>query len=123
MIDGSSLPYEENVALTKKVVKYAHKYDATFAKLVAVTMVKVKYNLRLLPAKLLCILHSTLGHVAEKCLVGVVAGSLGHLEDNRRLCLCCSLNDGLELLHIVKVECRNGVTTLNCLGDHLARNG
>ena len=29
MIDGSSLPYEENVALTKQVVKYAHKYDVT----------------------------------------------------------------------------------------------
>src|SRR5574344_1962359 len=29
MIDGSALPYEENVALTKKVVEYAHKYDVT----------------------------------------------------------------------------------------------
>ncbi len=29
MIDGSSLPYEENIALTKKVVDYAHKYDVT----------------------------------------------------------------------------------------------
>ncbi len=29
MIDGSSLPYEENVALTKKVVDYAHKHDVT----------------------------------------------------------------------------------------------
>jgi fructose-bisphosphate aldolase, class II len=29
MIDGSSLPYEENVKLTKKVVDYAHKYDVT----------------------------------------------------------------------------------------------
>ena len=29
MIDGSALPYDENVALTKKVVKYAHKYDVT----------------------------------------------------------------------------------------------
>ena len=27
MIDGSSLPYEENIALTKKVVEYAHQYD------------------------------------------------------------------------------------------------
>ena len=27
MIDGSHLPYEENVALTKKVVEYAHEYD------------------------------------------------------------------------------------------------
>ncbi|MEO0293217.1 MAG: class II fructose-bisphosphate aldolase [candidate division WOR-3 bacterium] len=29
MIDGSSLPFEENVALTKKVVDFAHKYDVT----------------------------------------------------------------------------------------------
>lgn len=27
MIDGSSLPYEENVALTKKVVEYAHAHN------------------------------------------------------------------------------------------------
>lgn len=29
MIDGSHLPYEENVALTRKVVEYAHDYDVT----------------------------------------------------------------------------------------------
>ena len=29
MIDGSALPYEENVALTKKVVDYAHQHDVT----------------------------------------------------------------------------------------------
>ena len=29
MIDGSHLPYEENVALTKQVVDYAHKFDVT----------------------------------------------------------------------------------------------
>ena len=29
MIDGSSLPYEENVALTRKVVEYAHQFDVT----------------------------------------------------------------------------------------------
>ena len=29
MIDGSHLPYEENVALTKKVADYAHQYDVT----------------------------------------------------------------------------------------------
>src|SRR5574344_983347 len=29
MIDGSHLPDEENVALAKKVVEYAHKYDVT----------------------------------------------------------------------------------------------
>ena len=29
MIDGSHLPYEENVALTKKVVEYSRQYDVT----------------------------------------------------------------------------------------------
>ena len=29
MIDASSLPYEDNIALTKKVVDYAHKYDVS----------------------------------------------------------------------------------------------
>ena len=29
MIDGSHLPYDENVALTKKVVEYAHQEDVT----------------------------------------------------------------------------------------------
>jgi len=29
MIDGSHLPYEKNVELTRKVVEYAHKYDVT----------------------------------------------------------------------------------------------
>ena len=30
MIDGSSLPYEDNIALTAKVVEYAHKYGTPF---------------------------------------------------------------------------------------------
>jgi len=29
MIDGSHLPYDENIALTKKVVEYAHKFDVS----------------------------------------------------------------------------------------------
>jgi fructose-bisphosphate aldolase class II len=29
MIDGSALPYEDNIALTKKVVEYAHQHDVT----------------------------------------------------------------------------------------------
>ena len=29
MIDGSALPFEENVTLTKKVTDYAHQYDVT----------------------------------------------------------------------------------------------
>ncbi len=29
MIDGSHLPYDENVALTRQVVEYAHQFDVT----------------------------------------------------------------------------------------------
>lgn len=29
MIDGSHFPFEENIALTRKVVEYAHQYDVT----------------------------------------------------------------------------------------------
>ena len=29
MIDGSHLPYEKNVELTKQVVEYAHQHDVT----------------------------------------------------------------------------------------------
>ena len=29
MIDGSSLPFQDNIKLTKKVVAYAHKFDVT----------------------------------------------------------------------------------------------
>ena len=29
MIDGSALPYEENIEMTKKVVEYAHQHDVT----------------------------------------------------------------------------------------------
>lgn len=29
MYDGSSLPYEENIQISKQVVEYAHKYDVT----------------------------------------------------------------------------------------------
>ncbi len=37
MIDGSSLPYEDNIALTKKVVEYAHQYDVTVEALRSLT--------------------------------------------------------------------------------------
>ena len=43
MIDGSSLPFEENIALTKKVVEYAHQYDVTVeAELVVLGAYKFK---------------------------------------------------------------------------------
>ena len=46
-------------------------------------MVKVKNDLRMLPTEFLGILNCAFGHITEKGLVSVVAGSLGNLKDNR----------------------------------------
>ena len=76
-------------------------------------------DLGLFPAKFLRILDGTFRHIAEKGLVGIVAGALGNLEDDRGLGLGSGLDDGLELLHVVEVESRDGVTAGNCLREHL----
>jgi hypothetical protein len=94
--------------------------DTALAELIAVAMIKVKNDLRALPTKFLGIFNSSLGHVAKEGLVRIIAGTLAHLEDNGRLCLCSGLDNGLKLLHVVEVECRNGVTALDGLGKHLA---
>ena len=39
-------------------------------------MIKVKNDLRLLPAKFLCVLYSTFCHITEKCLVCIVSCTL-----------------------------------------------
>jgi len=44
--------------------------------------------------------------------VGVLAGALGNLENQRRLFLFAGLHDGLDELHVVYVECAEGVFTL-----------
>jgi hypothetical protein len=93
--------------------------NAALAELERITMVKMEDDLRMLPAKLLGIFYSTLRHVAEEGLVGIVTCALGHLEDDRALQLGGSLDDGLELLHVVEVECRNGIATLDGLCEHL----
>ena len=83
-------------------------------------MVKMQADLRVLPAEFLRILHSTLCHVAEKRLVSVVARTFRYLQDNRALRLCRSLDDSLQLLHVVEVEGRNCVPALDCLSEHLS---
>jgi len=47
--------------------------------------------------------------------VGVLAGALGNLENQRRLFLFAGFYDGLDELHVVDVECAQGVFTLQRL--------
>ncbi len=94
--------------------------DAALASLKAVAVVQVEHNLGMLAAQLLGILHSPFGHVAQQGGVGIFAGPLGHLQNHRALGLHCGHNDGLHLLHIVEIECGNGITAVHRLGKHRA---
>ncbi len=82
-------------------------------------MVEVKNNLGMLPAKFLGIGNGTLCHITQKSGVGIVAGTLGNLEDYRRLLLGSGLDDGLKLLHVVEVESRDCVSPFDSLCKHL----
>ena len=94
--------------------------DAVFAELERVAVVKVKNDLGMLPTDRLGILNGTLGHIAEQDGVGIVARTLRDLKDNGGLGFGSGADDGLKLLHVVEIECRNGITAVNGLGKHLA---
>ena len=93
---------------------------AALAQLEAVTVIQVQADLGILPAQFLGILDSTFGHVAQKGLVGVVAGTLGDLQDHRGLGLRGGLDNGLELLHVVEIECGDGISAGDGLLEHLS---
>ena len=93
--------------------------DAVLAELEAVAVVEVKNNLRILATELLSIFYSTLSHIAKDGAVCIVAGTLADLHDDGRLCLYCSLYDGLHLFECVEVESWDGIAASNCLFEHL----
>ena len=121
---GDDLLGELDVVLERKGRAVDHDgretaVDAALAGLVAVAVVEVKNDLRLLAAELLGVLHGTLGHVAENRRVRILARALRHLHDHGRLGLDRRLDDGLHLLHRVEIERRDGITALHRLGKHL----
>ena len=84
MIDGSALSYEDNIALTKKVVEYAHQFDVTVeGELGVLAGVEDEVSSDVCAAKLLSVLYSALCHVTEKSLVSVSTCTLRYLKDNR----------------------------------------
>ena len=73
----------------------------------------------MLPTELFSVLYSALSHVTEKGLVRIVTRTFRYLEDHRGFGLSRSFDDRLELLHVVEVECRDSVASLDCLSKHL----
>ena len=94
---------------------------AALAQFERIAVVEVQHDLGFGPAQLLGVLYGSFGHVAQQRLVGVVARAFRHLEDDGRFGLGRGHDDSLELLHVVEVECRNGVTSFDGLGEHVAR--
>jgi len=93
--------------------------DARFAQFKGITVVEVKGDLRFFHTQFLGVFHSSLSHVAQQGLVGVLTGTAGYLQDDRRLGFDGSLNDGLHLFHVVEVEGRYGILSVNGLLKHL----
>ena len=95
--------------------------DAALAGLEVRTMIQVQNDRNTLTAgKFLGILNSTLSHIAEQSLVGIVTGTLGNLKDHRGLCLNASLNDSLQLFHVVEVVCGDGIAAVNSATEKFA---
>ena len=92
--------------------------DAALTQFERVAVVEVQADGNVF-AQLLGILDGALCHVAQQRLVGVFACARRNLEDDRRRSLHASRDDGLHLLHVVEVECRDGITALDGFCEHL----
>ena len=121
---GNDLLRELDVLGERKVRAVNHDgretgVNAALASFIAVTVVEVKNDLRLLAAEFLSVFNRALRHVAENRGVGILASTLRDLHNNRRFSFDCRLNDGLHLLHRIEVECRDGIAALDGLSEHL----
>ena len=96
------------------------RVNAALAGFEAVTVVEVEADFGMLATEFLSVSHSTLCHVAKQRGVGIFACSLRYLKDHGALFSNSSLDDGLELLHIVEVESGNCITAFYGTGEHFA---
>ena len=78
----------------------------------------MEHNLGVLAAQFLGIFHGTLCHVAQQRSVSIVTCTLRHLQDDGALQVARCLDDSLELLHVVEVECGDGISTVDGTCEH-----
>ena len=99
----------------RKTILYAR-----FAYFKAVAVVEVKHN-RNIVSQFLCILYSSLCHITQQGLIGILSRSCRYLKYNRAFLSYARLNDSLHLLHVVKVECGDSISALHGFGKNLSR--
>ena len=84
--------------------------DTAFAGIEVRTVIQVQNDRNALAAgNFFGVLNSTLSHVAQQSLVGVFTGAFGNLKNHRGFGFNASLNDCLELFHVVEVVGGNGI--------------
>ena len=101
-----------------KILDLRGNVNTRLAKLEAIAVVEVQHYLRVNPTQLLGISHSSLCHIQQHSSIGILAGTLRYLQYHRRFGFGRSFDDSLQLLHIVKIECGNGVTAINGFLKH-----
>ena len=87
--------------------------NAALAQLEAVTMVQVQRD-----GDFGIFNDGSLDQLHEVRVVGIGAGALGNLQDDRRLQLAGSFGDALNDLHVVDVESADGVAAVVGLLEH-----
>lgn len=92
--------------------------DTVSAKFKGVPVIQVEGRGNVIP-EFLGIGRGALGHIPQKGLVGIFPGAGRDLEDHRRPGFHASLDNGLELLHIVEIIGGNRITARCRLFEHV----
>ena len=121
----NNLLRQSNVLLVGKAATVDHDaaeahVHTALAEFEAVAVVEVECNFGMVASKFLCVFHSTLCHVAKERLVSIVACTLADLKDDGAAEVAAGLYDSLELLHVVEVECGNGIAAVDGSLEHFA---
>ena len=64
--------------------------------------------------------HSGLYQLDQICAVGICAGALGNLQNNRSIALLGGFRDPLNDFHVVYIEGADGITALIRFFKHLS---
>ncbi len=80
-------------------------------------MVEMEHDGNLM-TEFLRVFSGSLRHISQQVDVRIIAGTLGNLENDWRLRLNTSLDNRLQLFHVVEVVRGNRIPALDSLREH-----